>query len=325
MSDLEISIAFDRYDRHFPFFDGTVKAPPGLRYKALQVGQSDHLRDGTGRHERMIHEKAFDIAEFSMSTYLMAINRGLPLTGVPIFPRRLFSQSCMFVRADSDIEEPKHLIGRRVGLSSFQTTLSLLAKGDLKFEYGVAWEDIRWLLTTDEKVKFTPKPGVVIDRVAKGTDLGDLLDKGEIDAIFMPHPPASVMKGRVKTRRLFRDTQGEEKRYFDKLGYWPIMHVLAMSTDLAKREPGLPTALLEMFDQAHHINDEYYEDPNWSRLPAGRHYYEQSKALFGDPWKNGYKVNKGNLERFILYSHDQGLISERYGPERLFIVSTLET
>ena len=102
--DLEISIAFDRYDRHFPFFDGTVKAPAGLRYRALQVGQSDQLRDGTGRHERMIHQQAFDVAEFSMSTYLMAINRGLPITGVPIFPRRLFSQSCMFVRADNKIE-----------------------------------------------------------------------------------------------------------------------------------------------------------------------------------------------------------------------------
>lgn len=323
--DLEISIAFDRYDRHFPFFDGTVKAPNGLRYRALQVGQSDQLRDGTGRHERMIHQKAFDVAEFSMSTYLMAINRGLPLTGVPIFPRRLFSASCMFVRADSDIEHPRDLKGRRVGLSSFQTTLSLLAKGDLKFEYGIGWEEVKWLLTTDEKVKFTPKPGVVIDRVAKGTDLGDLLAKGEIDAIFMPHPPHSVMKGHVKTRRLFRDTQAEEKRYFDKVGYWPIMHVLAMSTELAQREPHLPAALFDMFAQAHHISEEYFDDPNWSRLPGGRHLYEQSRAMFGDPWKNGFKANRGNLERFIQYSHDQDLISERYEPERLFIPSTLES
>ena len=47
---VEISIAFDRYDRHLPFFDGTVKAPEGYSYRALQVGQSDYLRDGTDRH-----------------------------------------------------------------------------------------------------------------------------------------------------------------------------------------------------------------------------------------------------------------------------------
>ena len=321
----EISIALDRYDRHFPFFDGTVRAPSGFTYKALQVGQSDVLRDGTNRHEDMIHHQKFDVAEFSMSTFLMAIDRGVPLIGVPIFPRRLFSQSCMFVRADSDIETPADLIGRRVGLSSFQTTLSLLAKGDLKFEYGVEWERIRWLLTTSEKIQFEAKPGVVIDRAPKGTDLGLLLDAGEIDAIFMPHPPHSVMKGAVKTRRLFRDAEAEEKRYFDKLGYWPIMHVVAMHPKLAEECPDLPAALLDMFAQAHEICDDYYSDPNWSRLPAIRHLYEKSRADFRNPWINGFQANRGNLERFIQYSHDQGLIRERYEPERLFLRSTLST
>ena len=325
MAEVSFTIALDRYDRHFPFFDGTVKAPAGLRYQALQVGQGDHLRDGTGRHEQMVHDQRFDVAEFSMSTFLMAVDRGVPLIGVPIFPRRLFSQSCMFVRADSDIEKPADLIGKRVGLSSFQTTLSLLAKGDLKFEYGVEWERIRWLLTTREKVKFEPKPGVVIDRAEPGADLGLLLDRGEIDAIFMPHPPHSVMKGHVKTRRLFRDTQAEEKRYFDKLGYWPIMHVIALRPELAARFPELPAALMDMFAQAHAINDDYYTDPNWSRLPGIRHLDEQSQASFGDPWKQGFRANRGNLERFLMYSHDQGLIGEPYAPERLFLESCLDT
>jgi 4,5-dihydroxyphthalate decarboxylase len=325
MPDINITIAMDRYDRHFPFFDGTVKAPPGFSYTALQVGQSDVLRDGTDRHGEMIHNKRYDVAEFSMSSFLMAIDRGLPLTGVPIFPRRLFSQSCMFVRADGNIEEPRQLIGKRVGLSSFQTTLSLLAKGDLKFEYGVEWEQIKWLLTTNEKVKFDPKPGVVIDRAAKGTDLGVLLEKGEIDAIFMPHPPHSVMSGRVKARRLFRDTQAEEKRYFDKYGYWPIMHIMAMSTELAEQQPHLPQSIMDMYAQAHEVSDDYFSDPNWSRLPGGRHFYEQSKAIFGDPWINGFQRNRANLECFIKYSHDQGLISERYEPERLFVPGTLST
>jgi 4,5-dihydroxyphthalate decarboxylase len=320
-----ITLAFDRYDRHIPFFDGTVSAPDGFSYKALQVGQSDMLRDGTGRHEQMIHKQAFDVAEFSMSTFLMAVNRGVPLIGIPVFPRRLFSQSCMFVRADSDIEQPSDLIGKRVGLSSFQTTLSLLAKGDLKFEYGVDWERIRWVVTTREKITFEPKPGVAIDRVDKSTDLGLMLDAGEIDAIFMPHPPHSVMKGHVKTRRLFRDTQAEEKRYFDRVGYWPIMHIVAMHPKLVEECPDLPLALMQMFNEALVICDDYYSDPNWSRLPAIRHLYEQSKALFGNPWINGFSCNRKNLVRFIQYSHDQGLISERYDPERLFVRSMLET
>lgn len=322
---LDITIALDRYDRHFPFFDGTVRAPDGVRYRALQVGQAEPLRDGEDRHGQMIRDGAFDVAEFSMSTFLMAIERGLPLIGVPVFPRRLFSQSCMFVRADSDIEHPRDLVGRRVGLSSFQTTLSLLAKGDLKFEYGVEWERIEWVLTRDEKVRFEPKPGVVIRRIPREADLGELLGAGEIDAIFMPHPPKSVMTGKTPTRRLFRDAQAEERRYFDKYGYWPIMHVLAMSPALVERAPHLPLALMEMFAQAHEICEDYYTDPNWSRLPWGRYAYEQSAKAFGDPWVQGFKRNRANLEQFIAYSHDQGLIRERYAPERLFTPATLET
>ena len=76
---LTLTIALERYDRHMPFFDGTVKVPAGLSLKALQVGQTGPLRDGNDRHERMIHERAFDVAEFSMSTYLMARNRGLQI------------------------------------------------------------------------------------------------------------------------------------------------------------------------------------------------------------------------------------------------------
>lgn len=315
----------DRYDRHFPFFDGTAKAPDGLRYRALQVGQSDVLRDGTDRHGEMIHNKAYDVAEFSMSSYLMAIDRGLPLTGVPVFPRRLFSQSCMFVHERSEIREPKDLIGKRVGLSSFQTTLSLLAKGDLKFEYGVEWEQIKWLLTNEEKVKFEPKPGVVIDRAAKGTDLGQLLEDGEIDAIFMPHPPLSVMSGKVRTRRLFPDTPAEEKRYFDKYGYWPIMHVMAIHTDLAEREPWLGKAIMELYANALEIAEEYYLDPNWSQLAWGRHYFERERDALPNRWPNGFRTNKSNLERFIMYSHDQGLIGEQYAPERLFLSDTLDS
>ena len=325
MSTLEITIALDRYDRHFPFFDGTVKAPAGLRYNVLQVGQTDLLRDGVDRHDRMIHDQAFDVAEFSMSTFLMAIDRGLPLIGIPVFPRRLFSQSCMFVRADSSIAHPRDLVDRRVGLASFQTTLSLLAKGDLKFEYGVEWERIRWLVTTDEKVSFQTKNGVVIDRAAKGTDLGEALGRGEIDALFMPHPPLSIMNGQVAARRLFQFPQAEEERYYKKYGWWPIMHVVAMRPELVAQSPSLPAALMDMFAQAHTICRSYYNDPNWSRVPWARYAYEASSEIFRDPWVNGLSSNKANLEQLIMYSHDQGLIKEPFPAERLFAASTLDT
>ena len=77
---------------------------------------------------------------------------------------------------------------------------------------------------------------------------------------------------------------------------------------------------------AKEIGESYYEDPNWSRLAWGRHYYEQERDLLpSDPWPIGFAANKANLEQFIKYSHDQGLISERYAPERLFAPSTIDS
>ena len=61
----------------------------------LIVGQSDRQRDGEERHERMLKKTEFDVAELSLSSYLMAKSRAMPFTAMPIFPRRLFSHSQM--------------------------------------------------------------------------------------------------------------------------------------------------------------------------------------------------------------------------------------
>ena len=317
---MNLTIALERYDRHFPFFDGSVKAPAGTTYRALQVGQSHPLRDGVDRHGGMLNKKLYDVAEFSMSTYLMAIDRKVPIVGIPVFPRRLFSSGLMFVRADSRITSPKELKGKRVAIRSFQTTLSLLAKGDLKFEYDMPWEDVHWLLEDDEKIAFSPKPGVRIEKLPEGADVGHMLRDGLCDAVIQPHPPESIMKGEVAVRRLFADPDGEELRYFKKYGYWPIMHIVVMWQELADKNPWLPAALIEMWGQARTISRDYYTDPNWSQLAWGRRHFEREMERFGTDnlFPTGVAANRGNLEQFIRYSRDQGLIQGTFGVDDLF-------
>lgn len=326
MSHCTLSLALDRYDRHFPFFDGTVKAPSGVRLQVFQVGQTVVLRDGEDRHERMIHGGEFDICEFSLSSYLMAKCRGIPITGIPVFPRRLFSQGLIFVGAESDIDSPRALIGRKVALNAFQTTLSVLARGDLKFEYGVPWEEIRWRVVAQEKVPFKTFSGVEIEFLEGRPDLGDLLERREIDAFIHPHPPKSITSGRVKVRGLFPAPQEEELRYFGKHGYVPIMHVLAIRQELADREPWVARTVMDLYRQAMEISATYYEDPNWSRLAWGRHSFEEERDLLGaDPWPIGLGANRRNLERFIHYARDQWLLSRELSVDELFDPTTLDT
>jgi 4,5-dihydroxyphthalate decarboxylase len=104
------------------------------------------------------------------------------------------------------------------------------------------------------------------------------------------------------------------------------MHILAIRKELADREPSLPGALMAMFARALELANEYYDDPNWSSLAFGRRYYEREREKFGkDIWPMGLAVNRANLERFVMYSRDQGLIRGDFAVDELFAQSVRDT
>ena len=321
MANLPLTLALEHYDRHIPFFDGSV-APEGIELAALNVGQVFAGRHGANRHERILAGE-FDVGELSLSSYLMARDRGAPFTAIPVFPRRLFSQSRIYVNAAAGIAAPADLVGKRVGLNTFQTTLSVLAKGDLEQEYRVPWREVTWVVARDEAVAFDVPPGVRMERVPAGGRLDTLLLEGAIQALALPHPPRTVQGGDRRVRPLFADPRAEERAYFQRNGYWPIMHVVAFKEAIVREHPWAAAAFLDAFERAKEVSLGYYDDPNWSRLAWGRHYLEdEQRQLAPDPWPFGLAPNRANLERFIGYSHDQGLIRQRMAPESLFAEST---
>lgn len=320
---MDLTLALDRYDRHLPFFDGTVPVPDPLRLTVLQVGQSGTLRDGTDRHERMLQDGEFDAAEVSLSSYVMAKARGMPFTAIPVFPRRLFSQSQIFVNASSGIETPKDLEGRRVGLQSFQTTLAVRAKGDLAAEYGVSLSKINWRLAHRETIAHSAGADYSIEQLPDGADLGALLAVGEIDALFYSRLPKAASG---KIRRLFPDSIAEEARYFKKYGFWPIMHVVALRDDVVERFPDAPRLLLETFARAKTVWAGYLNDPNWSHVAWQSQAVERQNEMIGDdPWTQGLTANRADLKTFIRYSRDQGLTETDLAVESLFHDSVLDS
>jgi 4,5-dihydroxyphthalate decarboxylase len=315
----ELTIALSHYDRHVPFFDGTAK-PGEFDLNVLIVGQSDRQRDGEDRHERMLQKGEFDVSELSLSSYLMAKSRGLPFTAIPIFPRRLFSLSQMWVNTDAGIHSPTDLVGKRVGLHSFQNTLATLAKGDLQNEYDVPWRGIHWMLSKEENIPFKPEEGTRLELIPKQKNIGDMLESGEIAAMMTPHPPKPVLRGSKRVRRLFADPKAEDLRYFQKNGFFPIMHVVAFKDDVLNKYPEAARDLFEAFGKAKALCREFYADPNWSWLAWGRQAFEEEQRLLGDdPWPYGLEKNRANLERFVGYSLDQGLMTRKMALEDLFV------
>jgi 4,5-dihydroxyphthalate decarboxylase len=84
--------------------------------------------------------------------------------------------------------------------------------------------------------------------------------------------------------------------------------------------------MMETYGEARALAEEYFSDPNWSSLAFGRRYFEREKQMFGaDIWPTGLAANRKNLERFMMYSRDQGLIKGDYAVEDLFAPSVRAT
>jgi hypothetical protein len=133
-----------------------------------------------------------------------------------VFPRRLFSASRWYVNAAAGIRTPADLVGRRVGLSSYQTTLSVLAKGDLEREYGVPWREIIWVAATEEPMPFDLPASARLERVPPGARLDALLLDGTLQAVAHPQPPPAIQGGDPRVRRLFADAPAEERAYYQR-------------------------------------------------------------------------------------------------------------
>jgi 4,5-dihydroxyphthalate decarboxylase len=306
---------------------GTAKPLSGIDLNVLDVGMVPPGRDGGNRHARMLRDHEFDIAEVSFSSYVIAKSKGAPFTATPVFPRRLFSQLHMFVSTASGIREPHDLIGKRVAIRTPQVTISTLAKGDLKSEYGVNAEDVTWVVQNDEVIEIPAPPGVTIERMPRGRRGEDMLLANEVDAFIDPRPSELIMAGaNGRVRYLFDDPQSEALRYFKKRGCYPIMHVMAIKNEVAEAFPLLMRELIDVWEAAKETMREIRTDFAWGLSPFEGRTYQNDLAHFGaDPYPSGLAVNRDNLEWFMDYHVDQLLIPERLPIEALFHPSVLDT
>jgi 4,5-dihydroxyphthalate decarboxylase len=313
MAKAKITLALGSYDRHAPLLEGCIQHPD-LDVKYLELDPQQ------GRHERFLQHFEFDAAELSLSSYLIAIDHGLPVHAVPIFPRRLFSQSQMYKNVNCGIDSPQDLSGKRIGLSGYQNTLGVRAKGDLAHYYGVPQGTVTWVTPGREVIDVKLPSNVRIETRENMDAIEKEFVEGKIHAMFVSRLPKAFREGNPNVARLFNDPQLEEECYLREEGYFPIMHVLAFKRDLAEKYPEAPEALYGTFEQARQRAMQRWVDPNWSMVMWGRREFErQNKICSVDPWRNGLEANRKNIERFGLYSYEQGLTRRRLAPEELFM------
>ena len=241
MTTLPLSLACGDYEIVRALMEGTVK-PDGIALTMLTQ------MDSATRHWRMMRNGEFDAAEYSLSSYLMARDRGLPFTAIPVFLHRRFRHGFIFINAKAGIDKPKDLIGKRIGVKTFQTTAIMWLRGMLHNDYGVKQTDVEWFVELEEEIDFTPKKELKLTKLPPGKDVEKMLVAGELDAVLHSDLIDPLLEGDTRIRRLFVDNDAIEKEYFKATGIFPIMHVMALRQDLVDANPWVPYNLLRAFE-----------------------------------------------------------------------------
>lgn len=283
---------------------------------------------------RFTKYREWDVSEMSMGKYVNLRSRGDDsLTAIPVFPSRVFRHSSLYVRTDSELEDPADLADKRVGLPEWAQTASVYSRGLLMHEYGVDLRTIQWFQAgvnqpgRIEKVPLQLPDGVTYEPLPERT-LDDLLLAGDVDAVMTAHAPASFEAGDGRVRRLMRDSRAAEEAYYRSTGIFPIMHTVAIRRDVVDRWPWVAQELYKAFEEAKQRSVARAREMTASRFPVPwiPEYAARAMSIFGeDPLPYGLKANRRTLDAFLSFAAEQGVAHGVLTADELFEPTTFES
>jgi len=331
-NNLPIKIAGYRLDRIDALIDGRVQIEGcDTQFEVARIGDMN-TDVFSGPQSR-------EVTEIGLHPYMLAYaNDGFrDYSLIPVFPLRLFRHKSIFIRNDRGITKPEDLRGKKVATPGFSSTSLTWLRGIVQHEYGVKPEEIQWVQSSkdssaklagkaSEQESIIPK-GLSVSKGPAGKDESDLLESGNVDALFHAAEPRAYVEGHPKVARLFPDFREIERGYFAKTGIFPIMHAVAIRKDIIEHNPWLPKAVFNAYSQAKQLMYDHLKKSAWfmNSLPWIAQEIEETRTLMGENfWPYGITPNRKALETLFQYSHEQGLAKQKLKIEELFHLSTLE-
>jgi 4,5-dihydroxyphthalate decarboxylase len=310
MANLKLTLACGRYDRTQPLTDGRV-TPEGVELTFLPLNPGETFY-------RMLNHGDFDVSEMSLSSYTILRSEGdTRFTAIPVFPSRVFRHNALYLRADSKLERPEQLKGKRIGVGDYQMTAAVWVRGFLLHEYGVRPEDVTWV-TGNPVRAIKPPEGVRIEPMPAGTTLEAMLERGGIDALATVVMPKGLGSS---VRRLFRDYREVETAYFRKTGIFPIMHTFVLKRQLYEHNPWLAMSFYRAFCKARDLAYRVTYDTNalTVSLPWIIDEVEQTHKIFGSQiWDYSVEGSRPTLEALVTYLDEQRLTRHKMRVDELF-------
>jgi 4,5-dihydroxyphthalate decarboxylase len=326
VANLRLTLSIWDYDRTRALADGSVQ-PDGIELNVLELPLEETFF-------RMSRFREFDVAELSMSSYMVLLNREpKPFIAIPVFPSRSFRHSSVFVSAKSGIREPKDLIGKRIGTPEYQMTAPVWIRGILSDEYGVKPDSVEYWTGgeeetgRDEKIKVDLPANFRVRPIGPDQTLSGMIAAGEIDALHTARAPSTFYSRPDAVKRLFPDFVAVEREYYRRTRIFPIMHVVAIRRELYEANRWIAMSLYKAFIEAQRRTYLSLRETaaHKAMLPwLTAHVEEAVRELGEDWWQYGFAPNRHVLDTFLRYHHEQGLSKRRLKPEELFAPETLE-
>src|ERR671918_1012138 len=234
MSKLTLAFISAFNERVEPLMNGTIQA------EGIELIPTYSHPAETFWRQLKFHE--FEVAEMSMSSFLIARSQGVDMIALPVFPSRRLFQTELSYHIDSGIKEPGDLGGKRLGVAEYQQTAALWIRGILEHDFGVSQYKIHWYMERSEEMShgsttgFKPPPGISFNRIARDKSLTSTLLENQLDVAHVASPwvlqaNALDRSSRIggtgdwdKIRPLFPDRITEASRFHKKHGFLPVNH-----------------------------------------------------------------------------------------------------
>ena len=307
------------YDRARALIDGSVK-PSDIELKIV-VNSNDASRQEQGR------QRKFDVVEFYTGMYITDLPyKSFGFTAIPIFVKRMFRHSYIYVNKRRGIRTASDLNGKRIGIQAWTNTTSLWARGILEDDYGLDIRSVTWIANKQDSIGDWKAPSWLrLELVSSGTTAEDLLEAGAIDSVITTKTLAP--NGHPDIDFLFPNYPQLEREWHKRTGFFPIMHTLLIKNEILEKHPWVAMSLFNAWQES---KEKCYEWLEWQRVHQTSMWYralwEEERAATGsDIYPCGFNKTHAEVDKMLEYAQRHGLTRERFKPEDLFHSSTLNT
>ena len=316
---LKLSMTCGPYDRARALIDKRVK-PEGIELDidVNTENPGDRLKGPNGQ---------FDVVEFYTGQYIAdQPKKALGYTAIPIYVKRMFRHSYIYINKKAGIRKPADLNGRRIGIQNWFTSAGIWGRGVLEDEWGLDVKSVTWVAQHKRGTStWQPPSWLKLDFAPEGAKQFGLLAVGDTDAaittdVWAPnlHPDIDFM---------FSNYGEVERDYYKRTRYFPIMHTLLVRNEVLEKEPWVAMSLFNAWMAS---KQACYDELEWQRIHQTGLWYrglrEEELAVGGDDfYRWGFKDTRFEIEKWLEYALRYGLIPRQYQPEDLFHPTTLGT